>query len=377
MTRPLLDRQDELPRSVHLFRYLPVRGGVSVKELDPSRLRSSADLPARLILGDLDPSTFKCSEDGWSARWQGTEADTFFEVTYEAVKGRWLLGQTWCGINGGFSVFPARISLDKVIAQGLCRQFPRSWDEAARSQIESAYQVSVVTQSEEAISFCGIPDGAFRTIIIPVAVRHMRIVQEWLQDLLERSPLSYPLTVEARRIFQAVNYIEGKAPEWTKHQAVVFCQSVTDSGLAPRGMPVREEASDGSAAWTLRRDIYCLFIGLPFAGLIDFLSRMRSCDGPIRGLKDPVLRAELRPVVVPAGFEVQAERLTLWDKDRTTRSQLYFQEPGQRATVPSLDQMVDSLGHGPALLENIEAISDGIVEAIDQSIRSETKGATA
>ena len=374
MSRSLLDRQSGLPRSVPLFRFAPKRVRFSWRDWDPALVKSAADLPQYLILGDLDPSTFDQSASGWSARWQGTESDTYFDVAYKADVTRWEIRQTWCGLDGGFSLYPARILLDKVIVQALYTQFPGNWDGAAKSQLETAYQVTVVEQQEDAHTFCGIPDGAFRTIIFPIAVRNLHPIRKWIQDLVEESPLTYPINVDAKLVFQVLNYLEGKAPDWTTQQAVAFNQSVIETGLTPHGFPVREVANDGSAAWTLRREIYFLFIRLPFAGLTDFLIRMTSANGPIRASFDPDLRFELRPVVIPAAFEIQTESVTLWDQARTTRSLLQFSLPGEVKAVPTAEQVIDAEQMAPITLAKIEAISGEVVAAIEQIFQSVTNG---
>lgn len=374
MTRSLLDRQSELPRSLPLFRYAPKRARFSWRAWDPALVRSANDLPQYLILGDLDASTFRKAAGGWSARWQGTEDDTHFEVAYKADAGRWEIRQTWCGLDGGFSVYPTRMPLDKVIAQALYMQFPRNWDSAAKSQIESEYQITVVEQPENAYTFCGIPDGAFRTIVFPIAVRNLRPVRQWIQEIVEESPLTYPITVDAKLVFQALNYLEGKAPDWTMQEAVAFNQSVIETGLAPHGFPVREVANDGSAAWTLRRETYFLFIGLPFAGLTDFLGRMVTDNGPIRAASDPDLRFELRPVVIPAAFEMQTESVALWDQPRTTRSFLQFARPGEAKTAPTVEQVIEAERNAQATLAKVEAISGDVVAAIEQIFQRVTKG---
>lgn len=374
MTRSLLDRQSELPRSLPLFRYAPERVRFSWRGWDPALVRSANDLPQYLILGDLDASTFERAAGGWSARWQGTEDDTHFDVAYKADAGRWEIRQTWCGLDGGFSVYPTRMPLDKVIAQALYMQFPRNWDSAAKSRLESEYQITYVEQPENAYTFCGIPDGAFRTIVFPIAVRNLRPVRQWIQEIVEESPLTYPITVEAKLVFQALNYLEGKAPDWTTQEAVVFNQSVIETGLAPQGFPVREAANDGSAAWTLRREIYFLFIGVPFAGLTDFLGRMVTDNGPIRAVSDPDLRFELRPVVIPAAFEMQTESVALWDRPRTTRSFLQFARPGEAKTVPTVEQVIEAERNAQATLAKVEAISSDVVAAIEQIFQRVTKG---
>jgi hypothetical protein len=264
--------------------------------------------------------------------------------------------------------------LDKVIAQALYIQFPRNWDSAAKSRLESEYQITYVEQPENAYTFCGIPDGAFRTIVFPVAVRNLRPVRQWIQEIVEESPLTYPITVEVKLIVQALNYLEGKAPDWATQEAVVFNQSVIETGLAPHGFPVREVANDGSAAWTLRREIYFLFIGLPFAGLTDFLGRMVTDNGPIRAVSDPDLRFELRPVAIPAAFEMQTESMALWDQPRTTRSFLQFARPGEAKTVPTVEQVIEAERNAQATLAKVEAISGDVVAAIEQIFQRVTKG---
>ena len=340
-------------------------------------MRSAADLPQYLILGALDPSTFEQTAGGWWARWQGTEHDTHLDVVYKADKNRWEIRQTWCGLDCGFTIFPAHMPLSKVITQALYTEFPRNWDEAASSRLESAYQVTVVEQPENAYTFCGIPDGTFRTIIFPIAVRNLRPVRKWMQDIVEESPLAYPITVDAKLIFQALNYLENKAPEWTTQEVVAFNQSVSETGLAPKGFPVREVASDGSVAWTLRRDIYFLFIGLPFAVLTDFLSRMASENGPIRTVSDPDFRFELRPIVIPAGFELQTESLTIWDEARTTRSFIQFVTPGEAKDVPTVETVMDAERAEPATLAKAEAISSDVVTAVEQIFQRLNKGGAA
>jgi len=374
MTNPILNRQAELPRSIPLFRYAPDRVRFTWEDWNPSLVRSVADLPQYLILGDLDPSSFELSAEGWSARWQGREDDTYFNVAYRAEPGRWEVSQTWCGLDGGFSTYPARMSLDKMIGQALYTQFPRNWDREAKSQLETAYQLTVVEQPENTHTLCGIPDGAFRTIVFPVAARNLRGVRQWFKDIVNESPLSYPITVEAKLLFQALNYLEGKAPKWTSQAPMTFNQSVVETGLLPHGLPVREVGSDGSAAWTLRREIYFLFIGLPFAALTDFLIRAASANGPIRTATDPDLRFELRPIVIPAAFEVQFESVALWDTARTTRSLLMFALPGVTKDVPKVEDVMAEERLVPSTLAKVEAISSDVVTAVEQIFQRETKG---
>jgi hypothetical protein len=366
MINQLLERQAELPTSIPLFRYAPDRANFSWESWTPAATRSAEELPQYLILGNLDPSSFAISDDGWSACWQGAEETTHFDVSYHGDDKRWVVGQTWRGIDGGSSYFSARTPLNKVIAQGLYARFPDSWDSAAKTKLEEGYQVSFFEQPKDAYTFCGIPDGAFRTIVAPIAVGHFQPIQQWLKASAERLNLNYPVSAEAKLLFQAVNFLEGKAPDWTSQDGVVFNQSLLETGLVPQGLPVREEGNDGSAAWTLRRQIYFMHITLPFAWLTDFLQQMSTENGPIRAANDPELRFDLRPFVIPAGFEMQTESLAFWDHTRTTRSFIQFNSPDAERGSPIVEYTIENESNAASLIEQAEEISREVTSAFEE-----------
>jgi hypothetical protein len=276
-----------------------------------------------------------------------------------------VVGQTWQAIDGGSSYFSARTPLNQVIAQGLYAQFPDSWDRAAKTKLEEEYQVSFFEQPKDAYTFCGIPDGAFRTIVAPIAVGHFRQIHQWLKASAERFELNYPVTAEAKLLFQAVNFLEGKAPDWTSQEGVVFNQSLLETGLVPQGLPVREEGNDGSAAWTLRRQIYFMHITMPFCWLTDFLQQMSTENGPIRAASDPELRFDLRPFVIPAGFEMQSESLAFWDHTRTTRSFIQFNSPESEKRLPIVEYTIENESNAASLIEQAEKISGEVTSAIE------------
>lgn len=372
MTRSILDLQDELPKSIALFRYTPRRASFSWRDWDPCLVRSADDIPEYLILGKLDRSTFEQSANGWRARWQGNEYDTHFDVACDATERRLEISQTWCGLDGGTSVFSTDVAIERAIGNVLYTQFPRSWDREAKSQLESEYQLKFVQQSEDLYTICGIPDGAFRTIAFPIAVRNLRVIQAWIQDIVADSPPVYPISVDAKLLCQAINYLEGKAPEWTSKKSVVFNQSLAETGLAPQGFPVREVAKDGSAAWTLRRENYFLFIVLPFAGLTDFLSRMVTVNGPIRASNKPELRFELQPFVMPDGYELQTESMSIWNHTQTTRLFLQFAPTADATKVTIVEDALQSEDDAANYLLRAEAISRDIVESIEQTFQKVT-----
>ena len=366
MTRSLADIQAELPRHVPLYRYRPQRAAFHWRGWDPATVRNVSDLPPYLILGNLDHCSFELSSDGWSARWQGTEHNTHLDVAYKAREQRWEVRQTWCGLDGGFSVYSSRIGLDRVIGEALYMKFPALWDKQAKAQIEAAYQLTFICEPEGVLTFFGIPDGAFRTIIFPIAARNLRIIRQWVKDIAEGTPLSYPVSIEVKRIFQEINYVEGKAPDWTTRRDVLFRHSLQESGLAPLCLPDREVADDGSAAWTLRRDIYFAFVTLPFAGLTDFLQRLASDYGPIRPVADPQVRFTFQPVVIPGLVETLVEGVALWNPQQSTRYQLFFAAPDEEVTALAVQEGAAAEATVLATLDKIESTSAMIREELDK-----------
>jgi hypothetical protein len=364
--RSAFQRQSELPHSIPLFRYVPVRGSFSWRDWNPSRVRSVGDLPPYLILGNLDPSTFDRTGSGWSARWQGTEDDTHFDVDYRATTDHYEVRQTWRGVDGGFAFYQTRVPLDKIIGQAMNWEFPRAWDRAAKAHVESGYQVSVVDPTRGSRSIFGIPDGAFRTIVFPLAVRDLRPTLASIRKMVESSPLAYPLMVEAKLVDQVVDYLEGKAPEWTTRDAATFARSTADTGLAPQGFPAHATFRDRTAAWTLRRKAYFMFIRLPFAGLTDFLARAVDAKGPVRATSDPHLRFELRPLIVPALFEMRPSSVAIMDSARTTRSFIHFEPRDMNEAIAHRAQFIGNAQNDLAALAEVEAISAGVVEEVER-----------
>ena len=366
MMNKLLELQQTLPNSISLLRYGPKRECVAVSEVSPASVRSVSDLPQHLIMGKIAPSSFVKTAEGWSARWQGTEHDSFFNVTYNAKDNRWELSQYWHGLNGGMGIYQAGMPLDKVIGQAMYMEFPSNWDSHAKSLIEAEYQVTYLEHPKGAYNFCGIPDGAFRTIIFPIAVENLRTFREWIFEWLEKNKFEYPISAEAKILFQAINYLEGKAPDWTTNQVVAFKRSLDQTGLIPLGLPLRETANDGSSAWTLRREVYFLHLGIPFSGLTKFLDSVSSVNGPIRKRSDPALSFDVWPIIIPAGVEIQTKEVGLWDQGRTTRKLLCFSKNSDESKPATLEKMLANQLIADSDIQRAESISKDNVAEIEK-----------
>lgn len=316
-----------LAPTVPVYRYVPERVRFRWREWDPALVQSPQDLPPYLILGGLDAASFSRSADGWSARWQGLDSDSHLGVAYRRDVGLWEVRQTWRGLEGGVAVCPASRPLEEVIACVLNATFPRNWASAARQHLEAAYHITYIEQPNHVSYVFGIPDGALRTIAFPIPPHALRQAGQWLHDSIGGSNLTYPVVAEARPAVQIIHYADGEAGMSETPSRPTGEPMVHEMGLFAPAEPVREVMQDGSVVWTRRRHVYCVLIGVPFAGLTDLLGRLARADGPIRSRVDTSPRFEERPWVLPAGIEIQARSMGLSDNRRTTRSTLQFAAP--------------------------------------------------
>lgn len=317
-----------MPKSIPLFRHLPVRRPFSFEAFDPVRVRGVEDLPPHLVMGPLDPSSFVKTAAGWSATFHGPEPDSHLRMSFAADRASFRLEQAWRGIDGGLCVAPANLPLGRIVGQMLLRRFPRAWDLAAKDLLQQAFQLTYIEQPEHIPSICGIPDGPFRTLALPVAIHSLATVRSWIEEGVARSPFPFPCAAEARFVVQAVNFVEQEAPAWSRSAQVLFERSRAETGTEAFEMPFREVAQDGSAAWTLRRPVCLVMLTVPFAGLMSLLARLQAHPGPIRDRTAAPVRIEWSPMVIPAGFEQHAGEIQLWDAGRTTRTCWQFSATG-------------------------------------------------
>ena len=317
--------QGPLPKVVPLLRHVPNRTRFDWKQFKPGAVASIGDLPPYLVMGGLDTASFVLGPEGWQATWRvPVDIDGWLCVEFKASTNTYTLLQSWNGIDGGLSQCSAKTPLDNALAQGLYQKFPTSWDNDAKARLETKYQLNYIPQVTDAYAFVGIPDGAFRTIAFIATAKNLRPICAWMRAALAASNPAYPMSVEAQLVVQVVNYVEGRAPDWTSNAPRCFHQALLDTGLSPLTMPVREESSDGSAAWTVRRLTYVVFVNVPFTGLEAFLGSIEAINGFVRPTTAPELRAEFRPVIFPQGLETQVQSLSTWDPEMTIRSTLVF-----------------------------------------------------
>lgn len=309
----------QLPKTIELGRYVPKRVEFSTNTFDPLAVRDPIDLPPYLILGNLDPASAHISEGEWSARWQGLTSDTYFQIRFKADNSRYEIAQSWKGVDGGFCFHSGRVPLQKVIAD-LYTEFPSEWDAKAKEVFEHQYQLTYIGHQRDFANFCGVPDGPFMTIAIPLHAQSLRTVFNAVNELVEKGHLPFSFTANACRVFQAVNYIQTGRASWATDPAEIFYRSISATGLIPTAAPNREEGPDGSAALTLRRHLYVVLVVVPFVGLSEMLHSLIRNEGVAGGPSNVGLGFDMQPFIFPFGLEVQAEHIAFVDHENSMRT---------------------------------------------------------
>lgn len=362
MSMTIMERQARLPHSIEILRYNPRRKPFEWSQWNPKGVGRATDLPPYLIMGSLLGDSFQSSPKGWSARWQGLEKDTYFDVAYLAHEGRYELRQNWCGHLGLLSTGLSSIPFDKQVLQASTAA--QSWESSAKQVLEENFPLIYVEATAEMPVAAYLPDGMFKTIAIPTSVQNLRMTRKWLDSVITENDVPYPISGKAELFFQAVNYVEGKAPSWTSAEVEVFRQSVAATGLAPHGLPVREVAGSGSAAWTLRRNIYVLLLDLPFAGLSHFLKHMFAPRGLLPQQDNSEPRVEMQPIIMPSLAPTVLKTISYWDKGHTTRCLLQFNTDLQEETPEAIEDVERAKANAEDLLTTAEEASSGILREI-------------
>jgi hypothetical protein len=301
----------------------------SFKEFNPKAVQCAQDLPPYLVMGSLDECSFIQTNGNWSARWQGTDPDSYLTMEYVLERSQYTIAQYWHGINGGISMYRDHVPLPVILGQALNHEFPQEWDKRAGQELTEKYAMTYLPRMKSVPSFFGIPDGFFVTIAIPVHVSALREAIFAVSSLCKSSDFTSPMYVQAHRTFQAINYIEGKAPESTTDPINLFIPNFIETGLLPLEMPVREVAPNGSAAWTVRRFTYVVCIHIPFAVLDFCLSWLSENSKLIQSKGQLSVDGQgfsMQPFVMPAGVDALGGEVSYTDAGHTTRLVWNFNE---------------------------------------------------
>ena len=284
-----------------------------------SEVACAQDLPSRLLFGDLIDDSFTGGQGDWSVRYGDGHGNS---VTL-SVQGKQFTAEPVFLGSSGLSVGPA----DRPQAFAQLLSFGGAqWDRALKAHVEGRYPVVVADSDQDVPTVLYLPDGWLRTLLLPVAPEALPALLEWHRALRGDLDIAAGILGEVRLAGNVLNYVEGRCDALgVGGEGPVIVRSLTTMNTPLVQQVVREEASDGSAAWTLRRRAY-VFLCTAFLRDVPVLLAKLAAAGLLRD--DPDFTA----AIVPAEQVVQASHLTWWSPDRSCRS-TWFGLEGAPATL--------------------------------------------
>ncbi|MFN3566410.1 MAG: hypothetical protein ACK4V1_10570 [Burkholderiaceae bacterium] len=312
---------DSLDAAVPLVHHIPQRDGPSLRQVVAAAVTAPAQLPPYLMLGRRDDASFRADADGWSIAWRGMEPKTAFEWRYERATDTNRLSQTWCGLDGGIAVYTAHTPIERAIGT-LYQPFPQNWDAAAQSLHSSHFWLAYMPEPGNARSFVGFPDGAFKTIVVPLcADRVERFAGDWIRRVWTAN-LPVPVSTHLMRIRCDAAYVHGCHGIGADDAAMPLARCERQTGRRPDVAPAHVRVLDGRPAWEIERHLPCAVITVPFAGLTAALLMLDDV-GVLTGSREPFALRDDRPdgaapLVLPAAVG-NGLQITLWPRDRSMR----------------------------------------------------------
>lgn len=285
--------------------------------LSPQMVRFVEDLPSRLYLGDLEPKSFNKIDSGWTVRYQDSDPDTFVEL--ELSNGSLEARFVWQGIEGMIVCASGRDW--RGLLQQLSIVFPESWEEASKKRIESSFNARVLVHSDEMPMMIGFPDGAFRTVIIPISSDRLPELVDLLDTIDEDTKVAAVVNISVFLTEARVDYVQGHCPDVPNDPKALARHSREAIRLPCNGLPRYQTLDDGRRLLAVDRWVYLAHIGCSFRDLervmghckrLGFIGSNETPSGYPNG-------AEWSALVLPKGMEMLNPKIQYFDKGPSRR----------------------------------------------------------
>lgn len=290
-----------------------------------SDVKSAADLPGRMILGDLVPETFKFEKKGWSAEWRDADG-------YKA-KFRFA---------GGLSSLELDFEGDELVTLVTAERFadldgtvqnlhPAAWMEKLGAKLSARHNLKVFPHREDDAVAGSFADGPLLTLVMPVPADRLLALFELHKQLQQDAAITTHIDGYARLHFSVVNYLEGGNPPMLSHPVGLVLHHVNALGTPAGEMPVREEDDEGSAAWTLRRSHYLYIAHCPLRDAARLVERLAAAGfiGAANGGEGYPNAAEFGAALMPFGYEYVVKNVYWFDAER--RRRVFYPDLGDSA----------------------------------------------
>ena len=320
---PLNQRNTELD-----FGFLPI--GLSARPFDdafkpPAGVIRAGDLPSRLFIGSLEPSSFISNDRYWSARYTDADPGTQLLLRYDRAANLLETQFFWHGISGLATLGPGDDWKDLHLK--MATGFPLAWQQHAGDTIEREFNARYLPERDNRQLMIGLPDGLFRSILIPVPVSAlMRLVE--LFDAIDADPaIAVPSRMHATLSPSRVEYRPNHCPDVPDQPAALAAHSRRATGLACRALPEFERLDDSGEILRVERNLYLAQISCGFRDLLRVLAHARAAG--LVGRNTPQTAPSVYPdgeewsaLVIPAGYEQLG--LSLYHEDRARSRRIVY-----------------------------------------------------
>ena len=288
-------------------------------------VKSAADLPSRLVFGDLLADSFKFEKKGWSAEWRDADG--------HKAKFRFA---------GGLSSLELSFEGDEMVTLVSAERFadldgtvqnlqPGSWMEKLGAKLGPRYNIKVFAHREDDAVAGSFGDGPLLTLALPVPADRLMALFELHKQLQQDAAITSNIDGYARLHFSVVNYLEGVNPSMLSHPVGLVLHHVNALGTPSGEMPVREEDDEGSAAWTLRRSHYLYIAHCSMRDAARLVERLAVAGfiGEPNGREAYPNAAEFGAALMPFGYEYVVKNVFWFDAER--RRRVFYPDLGDSA----------------------------------------------
>jgi hypothetical protein len=194
----------------------------------PANVRSSADLPGRFFLGDLDKKSFITAEHGWRVRYPDKDRRVWCEVNYDTQRGWIEVNQSYYGNRlvfcGTAPSFARALESYSV--------FPEPWAASLLSRVAKIGNVRWPKLPPGAPCVACFPDGLLAALFVPVPIRKLEQGFDLLAEIQRDSNIRTRVQVSAIFGSSLVCYYIGRTDP--KQLNLEYLQLVNLSGT---GLP--------------------------------------------------------------------------------------------------------------------------------------------
>ncbi len=334
-----------------------------------AEVKSAADLPSRLFLGDLVSDSFKPVKKGWVAEWRDVAGHL---TRFRYAGGLSSLELSFAGDEAVSLVSALRFAELGASVQGI---HPGAWLAKLGEQLEATYNLRVFPHREDDAVAGDFPDGHLVSLVLPAPADRLMVLYELHKAMQNDAAIRTPIDAYLRYTFSSVNYIEGRNHPMLGLPVGLVLHHVNALGTPAAEMPLRELDEEGVAAWTLQRGHY-LYVAhcrlREAARLIDSLAKAGFIGPAASGREGWPYGAEFGAALLPFGYEYAAANAWWFDSGRNRRM-FYpkFADPDDRQSMAgnSGDIWIKALIRDAAKAaefcrtDTVKVFSEGMAEA--------------